>query len=112
AAHRAADDDGPLQIERGPCRTDEGQIIMRRQSILSKPPTVGRVRTPVVGHVECDDAKPTRDLWVVQQVAILAAVRAGRVETQQWHAVARFLHVDSVGASLNIEIEVPTDDRL
>jgi hypothetical protein len=95
-AHRAAQDHGLLQLERLPDRSDHGEVRFRRQAVLRQPPAVGWRRAAVVGQVEGDDPEAIRHLLVVEQVAILPAVGAGRMQAQQRDAAAGFLDEDAV----------------
>ena len=50
----------------------------------------------MVGQVEGDDAEAIRHLLVVEQVTVLPAVGARRMQAQQRNAAARLLDEDAV----------------
>src|SRR5262249_46517544 len=71
-----------------------------------------RRRLAVPGHVEHDDAIVIGDAFVVEQAAILPAVRAGGVQAEQRNALSCFLDIKPVRAVEQREIEIAAGDRL
>jgi hypothetical protein len=111
-ADRTADQDRPVEFERGHDVQDHCGVLRRGELVLLIVPAGRRRRFAVPGHIEGDDAMAARDAFVVHQRPVLAPVGARGVEAQQWRALAGLLDIDPVLAAEQIELEVAADDRL
>src|SRR5262245_52071356 len=112
AAHRAAYHHRSLEPEREPHRADHGDIGGGGEAIFLEPPAVGRCRAAVIGQVEGDDAKAPDELAVVEQMAVLPAVGAGRVQAEKGQAGAGLLDEDAVGGGLDVDGKIAARNRL
>src|SRR6266446_5695241 len=111
-AHRASDDHRTSEFKRLPNRSNNGEVLTGLESILPKPPAVGRIRAAVIRHIERDDAISPGDRGIVEQVSILTAVGACRMKTQQRDAAAGLFEIETVFDTVNGDIEVASEDRL
>lgn len=111
AAHRAPGDDRTIQVERVPESADERNVALRRQPVLFQPPAIGRIRAAVIREVEGDHSEVRRDRLVQQEMPELPAVGAGGVKTEQRYALPCLFEVDAIAFALDVEVQVPTDDR-
>jgi hypothetical protein len=66
----------------------------------------------VPGQVEGDDAKTSRHLRIVENVAPLPAVRPGGVEAEERDPFARLLDEDAQGLAAVRDAAVAAEDRL
>jgi hypothetical protein len=72
----------------------------------------GRQRLSMPGHVEDDDAVVARDRGVIEHVAELAAVGAGRVQADERDAAAGLLDVEAMRTARERQVRIAADDRL
>ena len=92
---------------------DELEEEREREPVRLAPPrdTVRWQRLPVVGQVPGDHAEALGDLRVLEQVAPLLAVGAGRVLEQERHALPALLEVDAVAQARDVEVQVAARSR-
>src|SRR5260370_26542340 len=64
------------------------------------------------GHVERDDEKILRELFVGQQMPPLPSVGARGVQTHQRNAGAALFEIDAVHLAIDLDMDVAADDRL
>src|SRR5690606_36457178 len=74
-------------------------------------PTFRRIRLTVPWHVERNHPEAIGDFRIVQHMAVLPAVGAGCVQTDQRYSRPGFLEVDATGFACNIHIQVAPHDR-
>jgi hypothetical protein len=66
----------------------------------------------MIGHVKRDHAELSRHGFVIEQMAVLAAVGTRGVETKKRNAAAGILEVHSVRDVAHGDVEIAADDRL
>ena len=112
AADRAAHHHRLVELERIGDFQDHLDVAARGELVFLVLIALRRRRLAVPRHVEHDDAIVVGDALVVEQAAILPAVRAGGVQAEQRNALAGLLDVEPVRAAEQREIEIAADDGL
>ena len=110
-ANRATHHDGTLQTQRG-AKCHHGFHVQRRgQLVFGILPARRRVRLAMPGHVKGQHPVARRHLRVVEDVPVLAIIRAGRMQAYQGYAAARLFERHPAGFACDIEGGVASDDR-
>ena len=107
----AAHDDRLVELERVRDFQDHLHIVARGEAVFLVLPADRRRGLAVPGHVERDDAEALRDARLVEQAAVLAAVRPGRVQAEEWNARSGLFEIEPVRTAEQFEIEIAADDR-
>jgi hypothetical protein len=110
-ADRAAHDGGPVETEPFHHGQHRRHVALRREAVLLILKILGRRRLAVPGQIEHDDTETLRHLAVVQKAAILPAVGARGVQTQQRNPEARVLKVNAMAHAADLEMDIAADDR-
>ena len=111
-ADGAAHDHGPFQFERIRDGHHRLHIGVGGEPVHLPPEAFRRRGLAVPGQVEGDDAEARRHLRVVQYMAVLPPVAAGRVQAEQRRARPRFLEIEPVRAPADAEPEIAPGHRL
>ncbi len=78
---------------------DHARVGGCREAIFFALEAFGGQRLAMPGHVEGDDAEVLCDGLVVEQVAELTRIGAGRVQADKWNALTCFLDIETVRAA-------------
>ena len=112
ATDGAPHDDGLVELQRIADVEHHLRVAGRCEFVLLGLEADGRQRFAVPGHVKGDDAIVPRDGLVVEDVAELTAVGAGRMQTDERNAAAGLFDVEAMRTARKVEVQITADDGL
>ena len=112
AAHRAADIDSLLNLERLRHRLDEINSEALRQRIALSPPGLAerRQRLAVIRQIVGDEAELRGQFLVFEDVAPLTSIAARRVLHENGRSFAGLLEIDAIFDAFHSEMDIAAGD--
>src|SRR5262249_27295055 len=105
-ADGAAKANWPIEAQGIDHRQDRRQVSVRGQAVGTRLPA-GRWRgLAMPGQIKSDDAEALGEGVVIHQAAVLAPIRARRMQAQQRNALARLLDIDAMRRTGDLEVEI------
>src|SRR5262249_52187152 len=111
SADRATDGYRPVEFERVGDLDDHSHIVARGELVISILPSGRRGGLAMPRHVESDDAEIFRPARIVEHAAILARVGTCSMQAQQRNALPGFLHIEAVGVSQGLNVQIEARDQ-
>ena len=112
AAHRLAHDHGLFQFQCMAKGNNEFCVELRRELvfILHQVEVLWRKRLAMPRHVERDHAEIVVVVRIANLMTVLAAIGAGRVEANHWHAFAALFVIGAICLALALNVNVAANN--